>query len=488
MRETYCFRATLQVRDDAGGITEWSQEAVQQSVALSSASEFGDGSFFDTRTKGVPNSGIPNDVIQELARLAELCAEEKNDVGVVQRWGAEERSPSVLARLLNGAHILDMPNVRRVLSSQFCTFLAGKSSFELKELLGVEDDGSSSPSESIFELPGESHAASGTLAELFENDYVIEEALSEADVPTLNELKNVDESWRHIARNVLCARLYKKKIPQSHDEVTDIDVELFLKADGPGVTHLAEAIGKFHNLARMHAHGFVVDVTAVRALGPARVYDSQSIRVDLLRPVRDCINGDGEPPSGLLLAVRAARYGETEVVEEAFAHNEHLTSIVVPAGLTIISFNAFQRCSALQHVELPTGLKTIVQTAFFGCGSLQTVTLPRSLESIGNNAFSNCTELSDIELPTGLKYIGEGAFRSCSNLKRIIIPAGITEIKNDTFRQCIKLGEVKLPDTLKMIRERAFVGCTSLAKVTVSPETNLLRFAFPVHTTIQRLQ
>ena len=475
-------------------------------MTLSSASEFGDGSFFDTRTKGVPNSGIPNDVIRELARLAELCAEE-NDVGVRQ----EERSPSVLARLLNGAHILDMPNVRRVLSSQFCTFLAGKSSSELKELLGVHDDGSSSPSESIFELPGESHAASGTLAELFENDDVIEGALSEADVPTLNELKNVDKSWRHIARNVLCARLYREKIPQSHDEVTDIDIELFLKADGPGVTHLANAIGGFHNLARMHAHGFVVDVTAVRALGPAPVYDSQSTRVDLLRPVRDCINGDGEPPGGLLLAVRAARYRETEVVEAAFANNEHLTSIVVPAGLTIISYSAFLSCSALQHVELPTGLKTIMQNAFLGCGSLQTVTLPRSLESIGNHAFWNCTELSDIELPTGLKYIGEGAFRFCSNLERIIIPAGITEIKNDTFRRCTKLGEVRLPDTLAIIRDRAFldclslgsidlplslkgigqmafVGCTSLASVTVPTGTRLLRFAFPVHTSVQRLE
>ena len=478
MRETYCFRATLQVLDDAGGITVWSQEAVQQSVTLSSAPEFGDESVFDTRTKDVPNSGIPNDVIRVLARLAELCAEE-NDVGVVQRW---------FARLLNGAHILDMPNVRRVLSSQFCTFLAGKSLSELKKLLGVDDDGSSSPSESIFELPGESHAASGTLAKLFESDNVIEEALSEADVPTLNELKNVDKSWRHIARNVLCARLYKEKIPQSHDEVTDIDIELFLKADGPGVTHLAKAIGDFNNLARMHAHGFVVDVTAVRALGPAPVYDSQSMRVDLLQPVRDCIKGDGEPPGGLLLAVRAARYGETEVVEAAFAHNEHLTSIVVPAGL-----------------------KTIVQTAFLGCGSLQTVTLPRSLESIGNNAFSNCTKLSDIELPTGLKYIGEGAFRSCSNLGRIIIPSGITEIENDTFGQCTNLGNVKLPDTLENIRDRAFldctslgsidlplslekigeqafVGCTSLMSVTVPAKTQLLRAAFPVYTTKRLLE
>ena len=105
-------------------------------------------------------------------------------------------------------------------------------------------------------------------------------------------------------------------MPTSRADVTDIDVEPFLKADGPGVAHVTEAMARLPNLARMHAHGFVVDVAAVRGLGLAPVFSFG--HNDVLQPVRGCIGGEGEPPGGLLLAVRAARYGEAHVPEGAF--------------------------------------------------------------------------------------------------------------------------------------------------------------------------
>ena len=163
---------------------------------------------------------------------------------------------------------------------------------------------------------------------------------------------------------MLCARLYTAKgrpVPTSRADVTDIDVAPFLKADGPGVAHVTEAMARLPNLARMHAHGFVVDVAAVRGLGPAPVFNHGQ---HVLQPVRGCIGGEGEPPGGLLLAVRAARYGEAHVPEGAFYRNRTLASIEVPAGLTSIGDYAFHGCSSLASVEVPAGLTSIGYDAF----------------------------------------------------------------------------------------------------------------------------
>ena len=221
---------------------------------------------------------------------------------------------------------------------------------------------------------------------------LLDEVLTKADVPTLLKIKGVSRSWRAGARRVLRARLCRREgqpVPTSRAAVTDVDIEPFMKADGPGVAHVAEAMAQFPNVARMHAHGFVVDVAAVRGLGPAPVFNHGQ---HVLQPVRGCIGGEGEPPGGLLLAVRAARYGEAHVPECAFCDNRTLASIEVPAGFTSIGGYAFYGCSSLASVELPAGLTSIGDRAFLNCFSLASVELPASLTYIGNHAFpANCT-------------------------------------------------------------------------------------------------
>ena len=148
----------------------------------------------------------------------------------------------------------------------------------------------------------------GGLASQLPNE-MLDEVLKKADVPTLLKIKGVSRSWRAGACRVLWAWLCRREgqpVPTSRAAVTDVDIEPFVKAGGPGVAHVGEAMAQFPNLARMHAHGFVVDVAAVRGLGPAPWGNGYSN--DVLQPVRGCIGGEGEPPGGLLLAVRAARY------------------------------------------------------------------------------------------------------------------------------------------------------------------------------------
>ena len=153
----------------------------------------------------------------------------------------------------------------------------------------------------------------------------------------------------------------------------------------------------------MHAHGFVVDVAAVRGLGPAPIWQDN----DVLQPVRACISGEGEPPVGLLLAVRAARYGEAaHVPMGAIFLNRTLASIEVPAGFTSIGFRAFAGCSSLASIEVPAGLTSIGDWAFYGCSSLASVQLPAGLTSIGEGAFCGCSSLASVELPASLTSIG----------------------------------------------------------------------------------
>ena len=251
---------------------------------------------------------------------------------------------------------------------------------------------------------------------------LLDEVLTKADVPTLLKIKGVSRSWRAGARRVLRARLCRREgqpVPTSRAAVTDVDIESFLEADGPGVVHVAEAVAQFPNLARMHAHGFVVDVAAVRGLGPAPRFNGSIFNPnDVLQPVRGCIGGEGEPPGGLLLAVRAARYGEAHVPYRAFFENHTLASIEVPAGLTSIDDNAFHGCSSLASVVLPAGLTSIDGNAFNGCSSLASVVLPAGLTTIGYYAFLGCSSLASVELPAGLTSISVTAFPSGCTVSR----------------------------------------------------------------------
>ena len=235
-----------------------------------------------------------------------------------------------------------MPNARLAIGREFCARLAATwSPDELAAMLEAacdlsDEERQAALTESIFEPEGPNDLAQApaapqppalqrTVSSELVNEDAIEEALAEADVPTLRRLKGVSRSWRARARRVLCRRLFAAKgrpMPTCRADVTDTEIAPFLKADGPGVAHVIEAVAQLPNLARMHAHGFEVDVAAVRGLGPAPRFNRDWYAPnDVLQPVRGCISGEGEPPGGLLLAVRAARYGEAHVPEGAFYKN-----------------------------------------------------------------------------------------------------------------------------------------------------------------------
>ena len=169
-------------------------------------------------------------------------------------------------------------------------------------------------------------------------------------------------------------------MPTSRAAVTDVDIKPFLKTDGPGVAHVAAAMARFPNLARMHAHGIVVDVAAVRGLGPAP--DDDDDDDDNLMAWRN-------------LTRRLTSCSRCAAASAAGASRQAGCCSLCARRATArptCPMRAFSENRTLASIEVPAGLSSIGQCAFYGCWRLASVELPAGLASIGNGAFpANCT-------------------------------------------------------------------------------------------------
>lgn len=200
-----------------------------------------------------------------------------------------------------------------------------------------------------------------------------------------------------------------------------------------------------------------------------------------------------------------------------------IESVIIPEGVTLIRYSAFQGCSALDSLQLPTTLKEIETYAFSDCVSLTAIGIPEGVEIIRSGAFAGCTALHDVTLPTTLIQVQEWAFQNtayyhdetnweqdvlyCGSVlmdtrngeseeivirdgttlladgcfsrfhsttaRRVAIPEGVEEIPIDAFYQS-SVESVTLPQSLRRIGERAFDGCRSLSSVTFPAQLELI--------------
>ena len=144
---------------------------------------------------------------------------------------------------------------------------------------------------------------------------------------------------------------------------------------------------------------------------------------------------------------------------------ESITSIVLPAGLTSIGWNAFSGCTGLTAISLPSGLKTIGGFAFYGCTGITGVSLPGSLTILGEFSFSR-TGVTAVTIPGNLTGTGNGVFADCANLTGVTIQSGVAGVNDYAFKGCANLTELSLPASLLSIDKEAFSGCTGLTSIT----------------------
>lgn len=72
-------------------------------------------------------------------------------------------------------------------------------------------------------------------------------------------------------------------------------------------------------------------------------------------------------------------------------NGEEVVDLVIPAGVTSISNNAFIPCKTLVSVTIPEGVTSIGEWTFAGCDALKKAKLPSSLTSLGDYAFGYIT-------------------------------------------------------------------------------------------------
>lgn len=134
--------------------------------------------------------------------------------------------------------------------------------------------------------------------------------------------------------------------------------------------------------------------------------------------------------------------------EGAFAGNNDITEVVIPASCTSVGMDAFNSCGKLKKVVFK-GDASINMAAFQYCINLKTVEIKGSFTSeIGLRAFSSCQALESItaEKNTSEFSIGHRAFENCYSLKEFAIPDKCTAIYDNAFLNCIKLKEVTVPE------------------------------------------
>lgn len=82
-----------------------------------------------------------------------------------------------------------------------------------------------------------------------------------------------------------------------------------------------------------------------------------------------------------------------------FEMNDFIEEVILPEGLQVIEWRAFNTCTNLRRVEMPHSVRRIEFSAFNMCRKLQLDALPDSLQEIGTGAFWDCDGLTVSAIP-----------------------------------------------------------------------------------------
>lgn len=165
-----------------------------------------------------------------------------------------------------------------------------------------------------------------------------------------------------------------------------------------------------------------------------------------------------------------ATYNEkpvTGIMHNAF-YNTAISSIIIPAGIETIDFEAFLYCD-IETVVVPYTVNRIGDAAFYG-STIQHITFVNSNAEDAGSACSCDTPpvLNESVVASTLTKIPSFCFFNCKQLATISLPASIEEIAEEAFNGCSSLSSTIAFQNITTIRERAFQGCVNLRKIHIS--------------------
>lgn len=159
----------------------------------------------------------------------------------------------------------------------------------------------------------------------------------------------------------------------------------------------------------------------------------------------------------------------------ALAHQQKLTALTLPEGMTFVGDGALSMCTALEEISLPATLQTISATALEGCRAL------RAIQVAPANPTMLCLQ--------GVLCSRDGAllrYPAALAAERYDIPQSVRAIGAHAFGGCRALRELRVHGQVSQIGERAFEGCGELVLQVERDsfahkwaENNGVRFALP---------
>ena len=99
------------------------------------------------------------------------------------------------------------------------------------------------------------------------------------------------------------------------------------------------------------------------------------------------------------------------------------------------------------------------------CDQLTSVTIPATVSVLGEEAFKGCANLETVIIQNGVSRIGDRAFESCRKLKKVDMGNATMIVGESAFSQCVALTEITFPKLIKWIYKNAFNGCNKLSDV-----------------------
>ena len=146
----------------------------------------------------------------------------------------------------------------------------------------------------------------------------------------------------------------------------------------------------------------------------------------------------------------------TEIADDAFRSDSHITSVTIPDKVTRIGKLAFFGCFELENITVPESVTDIGAGAFFHTLWQQNKQKESPYLVINGILVDGTPATGDLILPDGVKKINDYAFERCRSITSVVIPEGVETIGEGAFSKCERINNIVLPSTLKSVGKDAF--------------------------------
>lgn len=146
----------------------------------------------------------------------------------------------------------------------------------------------------------------------------------------------------------------------------------------------------------------------------------------------------------------------TEIADDAFRSDSHITSVTIPDTVTRIGKLAFFGCFELENITVPESVTDIGAGAFFHTLWQEKKQKESPYIVINGILVDGTAATGDLIIPDGVKKINDYAFERCFLITGVVIPEGVETIGEGAFSKCNSIGNVVLPSTLKSVGKDAF--------------------------------